>query len=82
MDDVYGFLKKLKDEAYIENEFLLSYAIDGWLTFQPSSSTEGMADLELILKQYKNGKSIVINKKVEECLHFINEWFKKWNNRV
>lgn len=81
MDDLYIFLKKLSNNSYQENEFLLSYALTGWLNTQPSSSTEGMSDLELILKQYKSGKSIVINKQVEECLRYIDDWFRKWNGR-
>jgi len=81
MDDLYIFLKQLSNKSYQENEFLLSYALTGWLNTQPSSSTEGMSDLELILKQYKNSKSIVIEKQVEECLRYIDNWFRKWNGR-
>lgn len=81
MDDLYVFLKQLKNDAYGENEILLSYALDSWLNSQPSSSTEGMADLESILKQYKSGKSIVVKKQVEECLRYIDDWFSKWNGR-
>ena len=81
MDDLYIFLKQLSNRSYQENEFLLSYALTGWLSTQPSSSTEGMSDLELILKQYKSGKSIVVKKQVEECLRYIDDWFRKWNGR-
>ena len=81
MDDLYVVMKRLKNDAYGENEILLSYAIDSWLNSQPPSSVEGMADLESILKQYERGKSIVINKQVEECLFYIHDWFQKWNGR-
>ena len=82
MNDLYGSLKQLSNDSYQENEYLLSYALTGWLSTQPSSSSEGMSDLELILKQYTNGKSVKINKQVEDCLCFIDEWFRKWNGRV
>lgn len=81
MDDLYIFLKQLSNSSYQENEFLLSYALTGWLSTQSSSSTEGMSDLELILKQYKSGKSMVVKKQVEECLRYIDDWFRKWNGR-
>ena len=81
MDDLYDFLKRLKNDAYEENEVLLSYALDGWLGIQASSSTEGMADLELILKQYGSKKSVKIKKQIREVLNYIDEWFKKWNGR-
>ncbi len=81
MGDLYIFLKQLSNNSYQENEFLLSYALTGWLNTQPSSSTEGMSDLELILKQYRSGKSSIVNKQVEECLRYIDDWFRKWNGR-
>ena len=81
MCDIYVFLKKLKNDAYEKKEILLSYALDSWLKTQPSSSTEGMADLELILKQYTSGKSNVVEEQVEECLCYIDDWFRKWNGR-
>ncbi|TAH64861.1 MAG: hypothetical protein EWM47_11820 [Anaerolineaceae bacterium] len=81
MDDLYIFLKKLSNNSYQENEFLLSYALTGWLNTQPSSSTEGMSDLELMLKQYRSSKSSVVNKQVEECLRYLDDWFRKWNGR-
>lgn len=81
MDDLYTFLKQLKNDAYRKNEIVLSYALDSWLKSQPPSSTEGMADLESILKQYKSGKNAAVNKQVDECLRYIDGWFRKWNGR-
>ncbi len=81
MDNLYTFLEQLSFSSYQENEFLLSYALTGWLNTQPSSSTEGMSDLELILKQYNGGKSIIVKKQVEESLRYIDDWFREWNGR-
>ena len=81
MDDLYAFLRELKNYAYEEKEILLSYALDGWIKSKPSSTTEGMADLELILIQYKTTKNNVVNEQIIECLSFLDDWFKKWNGR-
>ena len=77
MKDLYTFLKQLSDNAYNGREFLLAYALDGWLETGHSSTTEAMGELELLLKQYKNGTNAVVNQQVEECLRFVNEWFHK-----
>ena len=82
MNDLYAELKQLKNDAYDDNEVLLSYALDNWIKTQPSSSTEGMADLKLILKQYKRGKSKNVNRQVKECVRIIDDWFEKLNRRV
>jgi len=72
---------RVKNNAYEENEILLSYALKGWLQTQASSSTEGIGDLELILKQFKNEKNNELKRGIEECLHYIDDWFRKWNGR-
>ena len=82
MNDLLTFLKQLKNNAYEENEILLSYALSGWLKTSHASSTEGIGDLELILKQFRNGKSKVIKKQVEECLNYLDDWFRKYNGRA
>ena len=82
MDDLYAFLGQIKSNAYEQDEVLLSYALDSWLKKQPPSSTEGMADLELILKQqHKLIKSNIVRKQVDECISFVDNWFRKWNGR-
>ena len=81
MDDFIEAITQLRLEALSKNETLLGYALRGWQSMQHPSTTEAMEDLDRILMQYKNMNSNDSKISIEVYQHYINEWFRKWNNK-
>ena len=77
MQDIDRFLKKFTSEAFVYDEYLIGFALEGWMKSVYQFPSEWMADLKTMLKQYKGGKSAVVDERVKECLEFIDEWFHR-----